>query len=429
MSEKHGVGVDELPILGELRTWLNDRYATQTRHQNRTRSMRAPRWRAFALAGVLVMAGAAGALAASGLLTGSPVRPSGPLSPTVGDGIPWRGGSRLLPFRVADPAGGPPWGLRIVHTTRRYICLQVGRVHDGELGELGIDGAFNDDGRFHPLPADVLPPAGIAIPSSCVVPGQTFSTTRINYDRNATPPNGKPVPAADQRVIAFGLLGPHALSVTYESGNRQRTTAVEPGNGTFLVVKRSTNPAVGPAETGSHGSNGLRPSPNGALTAITYRFGTTVCSDSGNLHAARACPHPKIDSRQTQELNLHRPLHVILEIRNDLIYRARLSFTAPYAVTSANESYELEMSLPPGCHGAGGVELGSAVDRNVARGATISVNVPYPFANSCTGSQAISIVFSDSRSHASIRIGSITIHEPTGTRSAQPPTVRPNHTK
>jgi hypothetical protein len=165
MSDKHNVGFDELPILGELRTWLNNRYATEAQQHARARPMRWRRWRALALAGVLVLAGAAAALAASGLLTGSPVRPGGPLSPTVGDGIPAPGGSQLLGFRVADPAGGLPWGLRIVHTTRGYVCLQVGRVQGGELGELGIDGAFNDDGRFHPLPADVLPPTGIAIPS------------------------------------------------------------------------------------------------------------------------------------------------------------------------------------------------------------------------------------------------------------------------
>jgi len=375
----------------------------------------------LALAAAVLLGATAVALAAAGLLTGSPVRPSGPLSPTAGAGIPAAGGSRLLAFRVADPAGGLPWGLRIVHTTRGYICLQVGRVHDGELGELGIDGAFHDDGRFHALPADVLPPAGFAIPSSCVVPGQTFTATRINVDRNATPPSGKPVAAANQRVIAFGLLGAHALSVSYDIGSRQHTTAVAPGSGAFLVVERGSKRWTGQGVMGSQGLDGSRALPNGALTAITYRLGNTVCSDSRALHAVHACPQPHIDIRQPHERNLHQPLHVTLTIRHNLIYGAQLRFTAPYAVTSGRESYEIELSTPRGCHGTGGVEIGS-VDRDVARGSTIRINLPYVFANSCNRSQAISIVFTHvTLPPTSMRIGSITIREPAGSQAAPPP--------
>jgi len=381
---------------------------------------------------VVLVLTAAVALAASGLLNGSPVRPSGPLSPTVGDGIPAPGGSRLLSLRVADPAGGLPWGLRIVHTTRGYVCLQVGRVQNGELGELGIDGAFNDDGRFHPLPADVLPATGPAYPSSCVLPGQTFSTTQINYDRNASPPNGKVPAAADRRLMAFGLLGRHALRVTYRNGTRQRTTAAAPGSGAFLVVERNTIPALGTGQgvVGSQGFAGQRPVPNGALTAFTYRFGSTVCSDSRSPNAANACPRQKINIRQSPSRDLHRPLHVTLTIKDHLIYGARLTFVAPYAVNSAQDSYELEMTTRAGCHGTGGVELGSAVNRNISRGATITINIPYPFANSCGSSQAIGIVFRRlAQPLKPIRIGSLTIHEPAGTRGAQPPTRRPNPTK
>jgi hypothetical protein len=60
--------------------------------------------------------------------------------------------SELLPLRVPDPQGGPPWGLRIAHTTRGDTCIQLGRVEDGKLGSLGIDYAWNDDHLFHPFP-------------------------------------------------------------------------------------------------------------------------------------------------------------------------------------------------------------------------------------------------------------------------------------
>jgi hypothetical protein len=60
-------------------------------------------------------------------------------------------GTRMLPIRVADPGGGPPWGLRLVKTTRGDTCVQVGRVEYGELGSLGIDDSWGNDHRFHPI--------------------------------------------------------------------------------------------------------------------------------------------------------------------------------------------------------------------------------------------------------------------------------------
>ena len=95
----------------------------------------------------------AGALAASGVIgIGSPV-PAGPApDPHRGGGAPIAASTRLLALRVADPAGGPPWGLRLVHTTRGLTCLQTGRIVDGKLGVLGQDGVTGNDGRFHEMP-------------------------------------------------------------------------------------------------------------------------------------------------------------------------------------------------------------------------------------------------------------------------------------
>ncbi len=67
----------------------------------------------------LVLATAAITLAATGvILTGSPVRTVRAPIATAGEGIPVAGGARLLPLRAPDPAGGLPWGMRIIHTTR-----------------------------------------------------------------------------------------------------------------------------------------------------------------------------------------------------------------------------------------------------------------------------------------------------------------------
>lgn len=80
-------------------------------------------------------------------------------------------GTRLLSLRVPDPAGGPPWGVRLIFASGdrhgpdghfrgasvnkdvgHWGCVQIGRVVDGKLGVLGQDGAFHDDGLFHELP-------------------------------------------------------------------------------------------------------------------------------------------------------------------------------------------------------------------------------------------------------------------------------------
>jgi hypothetical protein len=391
----------------------------------RPRVRNARRLTPLAAAAVALLAGGAVALGASGLLTGSPVKPTGPLNPTVGAGLPARGGSRLLALRAVDPAGGPAWGVRIVDTTRGLVCLQVGRVQNGQLGELGIDGAFHNDGRFHPMPADVLPQSDdFGSNPACVLPNQTFTSTLFDFDRDAVAPNGRPVLARDQREIAFGLLGPHALSVTYATAHGPHTERVDPITGAYLFVERPVKPGE-QFSTGSGGleeRNGPRPQPTGAVTAITYRFGNLVCSDSRDLHGPNACPQPPRPAREPggRQLNLHRPLHVTLQISHGVVYSAKLSFTAPYAVTSARESYDIEQPLGHDCRG-GGIVYG-AVDRDIARDSTVRVSLPDVFANTCNRSQTIKVLLSRTpttvQPSTSTVIGTITIHEPPGTHAA-----------
>ena len=161
----------------------------------------------------LVLASAAITLAATGvILTGSPVATVRAPIATAGEGIPVAGGARLLPLRAPDPAGGLPWGMRIVHTTRGLICVQVGRVYDGQLGELGVDEAFHNDGRFHPLPTDALPEvlanAGGWIGGNCSSPGDIYAGDSVGLELNAatSPSQGAGVPA-DRREIPSGCSG------------------------------------------------------------------------------------------------------------------------------------------------------------------------------------------------------------------------------
>lgn len=203
---------------------------------------------------------------------------------------------RLLPLRVPDPGGGPPWGIRVVRTRGGLLCAQVGRVRNGELGQLGVDGAFGGDGRFHIFAPDVFAevtvPGTVGNDAQCVAAKETFSGIIDGLDRNAVDnPQRQTISLADRREIDYGLLGPHALAITYGQGARKLNRPVVRGLGAYLVVraaKQVRHLGTTGAAPGSDYSDDLAPAgPTGFIVAITYRFGKTVCRDNGNQVIAR----------------------------------------------------------------------------------------------------------------------------------------------
>ena len=324
------------------------------------------RLRVALVAFVLVLATAAITLAASGvILTGSPVGTVRAPIATAGEGIPVAGGVRLLPLRATDPAGGLPWGMRIIHTTRGLVCVQIGRVFDGQLGQLGVDGAFHDDGRFHLLPTDALPDvlanAGGWNAGNCSSPGDIYSGDSVGLELSAatSPPQGAGVPA-DRREISFGLLGVHAVSVAYREGSQTRTQPVLPGLGAYLIVQRygSGRPLGSVSETDGRDEPGnySRPAaPNGALSAITYSYAGRSCVDRGNLRLA-SCGLSEVPPPRPAALPIVRaPLRAHLQIRNHVITSAQISFHAPYPVTTADEDYSVTAPVCPRGLGGGGL--------------------------------------------------------------------------
>jgi hypothetical protein len=356
------------------------------------------------------------ALAASGVLNGSPVARHGSLDPRVGDGLPAPGGSRLLSLRVADPAGGLPWGMRVVHTTRGKVCVQIARVQGGQLGELGADGAFADDGRFHPLAPDVLEgntPANANI--VCVLAGQILTGRLTSIDRSASrAPDGAALPPEDRREVSFGLLGPHALSITRATEHGPRTGRLTAGTGAYLFVARAR-------QAGAQGSYGAgyaspdrhRPPPLGAVSAITYRFGELVCSDGTGAGTGRRCPGeaswPASWNNPTR--SLRRPLHVTLKGRHRQSSSVEVEFTAPFTVSSARQLYEVLQPAPPDC-GNGGTGL--PLERDIERGQRVRVELgaAFPFASTCGSTQEIEVRYINSEGpsrgspHESVIVGS-----------------------
>ena len=326
------------------------------------------------LAAALAMSGlAAGALAATGVIPiGKPVKPiSGFIGndPERGAGAIVPGSARLLALRVPDPAGGPPWGLRVVGTTRGVGCVQVGRVVDDNLGVLGQDGIAGNDGRFHELPLNAvdvtncqaLDAAGHLFVS---VMGKGFlASGPSDAQRSCLGPGSHagpndPIqihcPAADQRALAFGLLGPQATSITSHDAGTSRTVPVSSPDGAYLIVTRSDADIAGvsPGVTPIVGVTavGRRDYP---LERVTYRDGSQC---PGSLPARRpaivSCPlvgYARPAGAAPTDAQVARTLDVRLghvRMYGARRLRIRVGFRAPVAISGAGSVYALEIDLP-----------------------------------------------------------------------------------
>jgi len=330
-----------------------------------------PRWRRGRLNAVLatitvLLASGAIAAAATSILSGSPVRSEGepPSTPRSGVGVPSRADSSAIIVRTADPAGGLAWGMRIVPTTRGEVCLQVGRIAGGELGELGIDGVFHNDGLFHPLEPNALPTYGTSSEMvTCVLNDQTIVEDSPSVDRSGdpVPQEGVRPPSYELRSISFGMLGPNALSVTYRTAHGLRTIPVSRGTGAFLVVgpttKRGRQFELGAGYIGDPKASPVDAiavtNPAAVVAAVTYRLGSSICSVGRGAPVSRPCPAPHLTGggRVTTTRDLHEALHATAveqtaadcraAFLNDPCYRVLLTFRAPYAVANARTEYEV----------------------------------------------------------------------------------------
>jgi hypothetical protein len=347
--------------------------------------------------------------------------------------------------------------MRVVRTTRGEVCVQIGRVVDGQLGELGIDGVFRDDGRFHAMPAGVLPETskvGTSVSNndatesvSCHLAGQAVSGEHLGVDRSAGAASGdlQRIPRRQLRNLSYGLLGPAAVSVVYHDGSKPHTAAVLAPIGAYLIVQRAARAEQIRSGQESLGSEGdLPPSP--PLTAITYRLDGKLCQrgptepPGSTVHVANACPEPHFPAGHFVRLReLRRPVHVRLQISGHVITGAEVGFLAPFAVTSAREDYVIAIPTAS-CHeplraGRGpGIARGSAEEgfignslrRDVRRGAVVTGRIAYPFDNACgRRSITIEVRFSAGPGGTQVLVGRTTVQAPPGTRPA-PPQSRPS---
>jgi hypothetical protein len=291
-----------------------------SRQQRSGLSSRFPGPRALIVGIALISAFTAAALAAVGVFQrGRSIGPEVGVSATTAEGMAIPGTVRLLSLRVADPGGGPPWGVRVVRTTRGLTCVDVGRVDFSTIGVLGQDGAFANDGRFHPISENVYGEQGCVttdargngfvnvalqnIPASALLGGPSSAGGCRVAEEPPQPPVRPTCPQPDMREIYFGLLGPDARSITYrEPGGGSRTIATAGARGAYLLVfHQATKGCLAPSRLhgsrpacpyGGRGQRGGPEVPSGRISTITYRDGHTCHVPAPGTYASMfgACP-------------------------------------------------------------------------------------------------------------------------------------------
>ena len=303
--------------------------------------------------------------------------------------------------QAPDPDGGLPWGLRTVRTTRGQICLDVGRVQNGTLGALGTDGAWANDHRFHPTPigggqgglsgfcwvTDVRGDAFLNVTSDDTIAngatqglvdggahGKAAHTLLCPATNRAGEQQfnlAKPCPPGVLRELAYGVLGPDAVSITYIGPDGQRVTERTTGpEGAYLIVARHpaakcTLPAhphgLSCPALGSYGPALAA----GVITEVTYRGGR-VCQlpapRADGLVRQATCPLVGYRAPQAPHLTvaqLASPVHVTVvpaahhcvsnapNVTGCKQTRLTISFTARVAVRTHASFYESVIDAPP----------------------------------------------------------------------------------
>jgi hypothetical protein len=354
------------------------------------------------------LAGLAGTLLVGGVAFGSGLIPLGSPAKIYEEfQLPSSESGSVIPASVGvvavtapDPQGGPAWGLRTFTTSRGAGCIQIGRVVDGQLGVLGTDGAFGNDGRLHPLSvasSDVQTCAALdanghifnnisksdQLANALIGPEQVPTAEHPRAHELCAPAIATQAekegalnricPQSEERDIYYGLLGPSAESITYLDEGRHVTAPTSGPDGAYLIVT-DASPDWSP-NAFAVGATGSLPV-DGPITEIHYSDGT-VChttpkgSDAGctpngvpiGFVPAEPTPTPAQAAAAVTATVTQSPTG-----QNEAIVRVK----APLAVSSVRDEYQIHWSRPDAepTEAEGNVNMTSA---NVEAGQELSV--------------------------------------------------------
>jgi hypothetical protein len=324
-----------------------------------------------------LLVGTTAALAAAGVLqipVGEPTKDQFTLKPNEGIGALTPGSVRVLGVQAEDPDGGPPWGLRLAITTRKLGCLQAGRLVDGRIGVLGRDGAFDDDGKFHPISDNSIGQVSTCLqldakgrligsvaygglPASASNRGECLPpqfTRGVSKQRLCAPES--------VRILHYGLLGPEAKSNVVD-GTREIPTAGE--EGAYLIVDR----------IGDSGFGGVGTSPvpvNTPITEIRFKDGSSCAVTPAGPD--KSCVNPGYAAPEQPEVDVAAPIRV-RTFKKGKRWRARISFRAPVAIPDASAAYSIMLFVPS--RKSPGRRVGMATQRNIKAGERVTFEFIY----------------------------------------------------
>ncbi|MDA0170985.1 hypothetical protein OJ998_17915 [Solirubrobacter taibaiensis] len=378
--------------------------------------------------------------ATTGIIFGEPVKnpPGTRQDPKVGVGVN-DGPGKLFDVRAADPEGGPEWGVRLVKTSRGLGCLQTARVVDGKLGVLGRDGAFDNDGKFHELGAEVLETTFcqqsdsngnvfIAVTAIGLPASADGSACRARSRKGANA-----CPRGSLRDVFSGLLGPEAAAITYREGGKLIRQEVKGPEGAYLVV-RATNP-----NRTNVGWWSPSLSPNW-VESIEFRDGSSCRpAKRKRINGVRSCPlkgyvAPKVDVATRAEIET--PLRVVVGTKREkprypgitrkdldrLPWQRRITFSfraRRAADAKAFYAYRAELSgRGPRC----GYSMGGPVARDIKAGTVITETLWVN--HRCRGKLTISVGYEQPRTPSQMpfqpvgrpnaKVGTATVQLPDG---------------
>lgn len=191
-----------------------------------------------------------GALAATGALrvVKEAEAPYFPMVSDVGAGVP-SSPVRVLPLRVRDPQGGPPWVIRTFTTNRGAACAQAGQWYRGRFGKLERDDRnrpvfrlvgihIGDTARCTNSVTDGLPVLrGLR---AVHLVGGSSSDARCSDAAG----QGGACPITAATVVRFGLLGPRAKTAQFEGPDGQWSAPLKmtPGTGGAYLFAEPIDP-------------------------------------------------------------------------------------------------------------------------------------------------------------------------------------------
>lgn len=326
-----------------------DRLERQVRDAAARPRRRRAWWRTPVLCGGAVIALGGAALAAQGTL---------PIGHSVGwqsdpkpdpkrlAGVAEPDSVRLLSLRVPDPAGGPPWALRVFATNRGGSCIQLGQVYRGRFGviEPSFTPPYKDE--FRPLQTHGGTQSLCSGASAAGFPVLRGVRRLVRREGQRS-----------VRVIRYGLLGPQATEARYldDRGKRaatQRLTATDGGAYLFAIgvdsiPKRKTLDAV----------------------EATFATGETI-RVAGHGRQSTALPGvprrtaPPVSTLKTK-VTVHPKPH-----------RVDVRFDSPVAIRRFDEGYRVTLSAPKGCPSATDHGFAAPANRDYERGERVRLQIP-----------------------------------------------------